>query len=271
MPSHRLYILLIIVWTCIPSANSSKKTLAQFSRISSARMDTSNILDTFVVKKEIDCLFKCGRTTGCAAFNYYSDNGTCEVIPAVFLLGTPELPVRDGWDSVTTQSIPFVALPWDAGPRDRSIGAECWTWEWFDGSAPPPADTLILFEDSDITLGVVYSFGAYIPAQLKLSVDSYSVFQKSPFELGIRTVDSGYLFRNTSQCVTHWRSFTVGQTVPENAMVGGFDVDGSAVYVVRIPSTYALGHYHPGTNSALLCDVATPYENPDDMDILLVN
>lgn len=268
-----------VVGLSLCSVNKVKR-MVQY-RVAAIRIDHDDILDTLSVAKAVECYAACARQPGCLSVNFSSMNRKCELL-ATYGLSTceKEPPRQTGWEWALILNVPLrVEMPWQTvGPRDPSIGAECWTWSWYDGSAPIPNDTLILFPDDQLTVGSVFASGRYLPASLEITSFQYNYGSHSPFPHvtfnTCRPGTGGYVFRNTGVCTTDWLNITIGDPAPENAMVGGFNADGSHVYIAyaEIGPDKLIGGYDPTAKEALLTSSERNLHKTGDLiSILLVN
>lgn len=254
---------------------SKEKRVVEY-RLIDTRIDNVPLLGTIPQSTISGCYMACVETAGCENVNYCNDNNLCEMMETPYITGGPEFPTQFGCINVKLSTLPLfflLANSWQSVPRNHSIGAECWTWSFYDRSAPLPEDMLMVFPDA--TVVSVFYYGRFTPAHFRLSDESSQFAMETPFIRARFLVsappDPGrrgiYVFRNTGGCSTSWLNFTIGYSLPPNAMVAGFEHDGAPLYVIE--SGQNIGNYNHEKQEAMVYNGRQV--NPSDMSILVVN
>ena len=242
------------------TSTTKSKRCVEYRQQEGRRKQT--ILGIVMNTTEKDCFIQCVRNQHCKAYNIWHGNGTCELLPKFRKCG--EIEKQNGCTFVHLGDC-NKGVPWYTVRRDWGAESTCLRWQYFDYiSECPSAYKRAPAEDYCVAL-IAYR-GLYLPGWYREGDKFGSV---TPDE-GLAYCRSGYLLQVASICSVVWREYTVGDLVPERAVVGGIWKDGSPLYIVAdyIQNTWAIGYYRPSVQRSFIMIYAEIY-NPQNMKILL--
>lgn len=198
------------------------------------------------------------------AYNHWSLEGICELLPALAICQETQLERNCTFSHLGTCS--------GVGSRmqehfDISQVNGCWAWAPFTGD-PMPTHS-VTCDTPRYHIGAVEHMGMYLPTwlygpdglQRSLGIDD-ELFR----------CNNGYVLIRTGSCTDNWQSFTAGQPVPDNAVVGGLADNGLPLYIIRsdlfqLADGARCGYYRMDTQTASFMYYSAIH--PEVMEILV--
>ena len=199
-----------------------------------------DVLQTFVGLSRSQCLLRCIRNSTCFAFNLYS--GTCELLPA-----NPKCMYPHPALGSTHVSL------WDCDGHSPRI---CVTpdehsWNWVNASDIWYPNNFVSGQDSgNVFSGVfyvvrVYVKGMLVPGWQYEATRPKVVDPENEERVGCNVNVGEYLYLPDPHTYS-WVAYTVGESVPLDAVIGGHGPDCSPLYIVKYQS-HVFGYYRAST------------------------
>ena len=192
------------------------------------------------------CFLACVRQPDCTAFNVLHGPAVCELLPALPDCVEPEEDDRSLYIHLTDCSTeePFQVI------KPSGLG---WRWVAYNGSAGRfSSDIVPASNNYFVTMNFyegLYVTGFHAPP----SITGSKSYFKLPSGQDKNCKGTNVLSIESYADHRKWESFTIGQRIPENAIVGGQLRDRSLVFVIRkvCGNGYKSGYYAPTTKEAM--------------------
>ena len=197
-----------------------------------------DVLQTFVGLSRSQCLWRCMRNSTCFAFNLYS--GTCELLPANPKCMHPHPALGST----------HVSLGDCDGHSPRMcVTPDEYSWTGVNASDIWYSSNLVSGQDSqgDVFYVVrVYVKGMLVPGwQSEAARKSKVVDPENEERVGCNVNVGEYLYLSGPHTYS-WVAYTVGESVPSDAVIGGHGPDCSPLYIVKYQS-HVFGYYRAST------------------------
>ena len=249
----KLFVCLLF-WR-LTTTMHSKRRLCVDVEVENYRSDTF-VLRTFVVGNKQKCFINCMRENTCKAYHFRYQDGLCDLLPK------PDICQAQ----TTTNGTLYVELnTCGLFPPRKAFLPPVVNWKWVS-DVTDLTGTVAKASSGTRYVSRVFERGVYLPGWWitdRFGFRTVSPFRKDrscykrPGELLIFP-KGGYL----------WVSFQEGGPVPTNAVMGGYWMDLSPLYIVKITVGWFMcsGYYSVSVNQAFVdCNGVN---NPISMEIL---
>ena len=250
-----LYLLLV---RCICANASVKRRLCVDAVVDNYHSDAP-VLDTYFMVTQNQCFMQCMRLTECQAFHFQHDNGRCELLPI------PEYCLPQN----TTHGITYIELnTCGQYPPRRAFLPPTDNWRWVSPTSDL-SDALTMVHWGVVRyVSRVFDRGLYLPGWWK--PDSYGFRAVRPYRdsVGCDGNDKPGELLSLTVGGYEWSPFTVGDAVPVDAVMGGYWVDLSPLFIVKksFVEVTCSGYFSTAMEKAYIeCD---GIRNPSIMEIL---
>ena len=234
----------------LPPAGCFRKTKLCIKYEFISHRGTYELLAVHTGYTKARCFLACVRQPDCTAFNVLHGPGVCELLPALPDCVEPEEDDTSLYVHLTacgTESLePFQVI------KPSGLG---WRWVAYNGSADRFSSDIVPASNNEnhfISMNFyegLYFTGFHAPP----SITGSKSYFKLPSGQDKNCKGTNVLSIESYADHRKWELFTIGQRIPENAIVGGQLRDRSLVFVVRkvCGNGYKPGYYAPATKQAM--------------------
>ena len=219
----------------------------------------AHVLGTHFMVTQSRCLILCMRLADCRAFQFQHDGGRCELLPAAAHC----LPQNVTYGMTYTQLNICGQYP----PR-RAFRPQTDTWRWVSPTSNL-SDALMMVHFGVVRyVSRVFDRGMYLPGWWKPDRVGFRAFRPYRRAIGCGGNDKPGEFLILPTGGYQWSSFSIGDTLPSDAVMGGYWVDLSPLYIVKktFGGVMCSGYFSTAMGKAYIaCDGK---QNPSKMEIL---
>ena len=217
------------------------------------------VFRTHLMVTQNRCFVLCMQLRGCQAFQFQPDYGRCELLPTTKYC----LP-----QNITYGIIYMELNTCGQYPPRRAFLPSTYNWRWASTTSDL-SDALAMIHGSQVRyVSRVFERGIYLPGWWR--PDSFGFRAVRPYH---DSVDCGgndkpgeFLILPSGSY--KWSSFTVGDTVPPDAVMGGYWMDLSPLYIVKKTFSAATCSGYFSTAMAKAYIACSGKHNPSKMEIL---
>ena len=217
------------------------------------------VLHTHFIVTQHRCFILCMRLTQCHAFHFQHDDGRCELLPTTEYC----LPQNITYGTTYTELNTCGQYP----PR-RAFLPPTYNWRWVS-STSDLSGALVMVHGSEVRyVSRVFERGLYLPGWWR--PDSFGFRAVRPYRdyVGCGGDDKPGEFLILPVASYKWSSFTVGDTVPSDAVMGGYWLDLSPLYIVKknFGAATCSGYFSTAMTKAYI--FCSGKHNPSTMEML---
>ena len=250
-----LYLLLV---RCICANTSVKRRMCVDAVVDNYHSDAP-VLDTYYMVTQNQCFMQCMRLTECQAFQFRHHDGWCELLPI------PEYCLPQN----TTQGTTYIELnTCGQYPPRRAFLPPTDNWRWVSPTSDL-SDALTMVHWGVVRyVSRVFDRGLYLPGWWK--PDSYGFRAVRPYRdfVGCDGNDKPGELLSLTVGGYEWSPFTVGDAVPVDAVMGGYWMDLSPLFIVKksFVGVTCSGYFSTAMEKAYI--ECNGIQNPSIMEIL---
>ena len=257
---RQLYIMNILMFQIFGSSNAiviKKRRLCVDVEVDNYRSD-DRILSTHTIPTKHMCMVRCMRDANCHAFHFLYQDSLCELLP---------FPSRCRAQNTSDGTLYIELNICGVYPPRKAFLLPVGTWQWVSNVTDLTDAVPMVSVDRTRYVSRMFERGVYLPGWWTgdrcgfRAVRPYSNSRCCMERPGELLVFPGGGFR--------WLPFTAGNPVPPNALMGGYWMDVSPLYVIKITAGIYMcaGYYSVSVGQAFVdCN---GYYNPVTMDILV--
>ena len=220
----------------------------------------SGHLDITTGQSRGKCISSCVRHDVCLAVNYNPSGGMCELLPEAPICMPTNISPEFSYIHLTNCG---GHNPW------RTEGASSGSWQWISTNNPVSISASLVPMLSDTTRFVarVLHDGVYTPGWWKDDASMTRIAR--PTGNGQNCPTSKTTFLSFSRPY-RWEPFTVGDSLPRGAVVGGIWSQAIPLFVMKVQVDFHVvsGYYRADIKRAFV--VGNSFINPTTMDILVI-
>ena len=182
------------------------------------------VLDTYFMITQNRCFMLCMRLKECQAHQFRHDDGLCELLPTTEYC----LPQNVTYGMTCIELNTCGQYPPRQAFLPRTDG-----WHWVSTTSDL-SDALTVGEFGVVRyVSRVFERGLYLPGWWR--ADSFGFRTVRPYHVSVvcSSSDKPGEFLNFPAGGYQWSSFTIGDTVPLDAVMGGYWMDLSPLYIVK--------------------------------------
>ena len=207
------------------------------------------------------CFLRCMRDASCEAFHFRYQGGVCDLLPK---------PDSCLGQNITNGTLYVELNTCGLYPPRKAFLPPSDTWRWVS-DVTDLTDTVALVSSGTRYVSRVFERGVYLPGWWL--GDQYGFRALRPYN---EVTSCGSDDKPGELLIFHdgrylWSPFTAGNPVPINAVMGGYWMDLSPLYIVKITVSgfMCAGYYSISLGQAFVECLGN--HNPSSMDILLYN
>ena len=219
----------------------------------------SSVLDTHYMVTQSRCLVLCMRLTDCQAFQFHHDESRCELLPP------PDYCLPQN----VTYGMTYIELnTCGQYPPRRAFLPPTYNWHWVS-SGSNLSDALTMEHWGVIRyVSRVFDRGIYLPGWWKPDQIGFRAIRphRDSASCGGNDKPGEFLILPTGSY--QWSSFSVGDTVPSDAVMGGYWMDLSPLYIIKktFVAVTCSGYFSTAMEKAYIA--CNGKHNPSTMEIL---
>ena len=214
------YLLLL---RCISADTTVKRRLCVDAVVVDYRSE-ARVLDTHFMVTQSRCFLLCMRLADCQAFQFQHDGGRCELLPAPkYCLPQNITPGMTYTELNTCGQYP---------PRS-ACRPPTENWRWVSSGSNLSDAVTILHWGVVGYVSRVFDRGIYLPGWWKPDNFGFRAIRPYRWSVGCGGNDKPGEFLILPTGGYQWSSFSAGDKLPSDAIVGGYWMDLSPLYIVK--------------------------------------